>query len=125
MFSFVYSASCDDRTRQVIAIGMCSVSASEDQVLETLTWMLDNGLNQHLESAVESASKGVLGDSAAIPWFMDHFKDVSKRDNILTWLISLHEDREQRLSLHHETVGDNSFEGVRGELKAEISSSAL
>lgn len=79
VFCIVYLASSDDRTGQIIASAMCSVSASESQVLEAMNWMKDNGLNQHLEGAVESASKGALGDSVVIPWFIAHFEEVSLR----------------------------------------------
>jgi hypothetical protein len=61
----------------LVAQAICNLATTESEVRENLDWVLANVLVQHLQDALESASKGPVGDSVTIPWFLEHFAQVS------------------------------------------------
>lgn len=106
-------------TGQIIANALCSVSGSKDQVLEALNWMMDNGLVQHLQEALTSASKGSLGDEVAIPWFIAQFERVSHACGFswrLTDVVVASSARRETHPLHHEAVSQKSRVTLMQEL---------
>jgi hypothetical protein len=87
----------------LVAQAICNLATTESEVKENLDWVLDNVLVQHLQDALTSASKGSMGDSFMIPWFLGHFEQVSfsskscKRNS--ADLVRLHVKLEAKLTL--------------------------